>query len=96
VLATMWCPLAIVSVIATVNHYLSDVAAGLLVTGLVFGSRSSANTRSGRASRFDGRAAWPRCPRGADRPGTKAARDERAASGDRAGRRRCPVSEAAV
>jgi membrane-associated phospholipid phosphatase len=36
VLAAMWCPLVIVSVIATGNHYLFDIAAGLLVTGLAF------------------------------------------------------------
>jgi membrane-associated phospholipid phosphatase len=35
-LAAMWCPLVITSVIATGNHYLFDVAAGLLVTGLAY------------------------------------------------------------
>src|SRR5919109_709543 len=35
-LALLWGPLVSVSVIATGNHYLFDVAAGLLVTGLGF------------------------------------------------------------
>lgn len=35
-LALMWGPLVTVSVVATGNHYVFDVAAGLLVTGLAY------------------------------------------------------------
>ena len=35
-LALLWAPLVTVSVIATGNHYLFDVAAGLLVTGIAY------------------------------------------------------------
>lgn len=35
-LALMWGPLVTVSVVATGNHYVFDVAAGLVVTGLAY------------------------------------------------------------
>jgi membrane-associated phospholipid phosphatase len=37
VLALLWCPLVCLSVVATGNHYLFDIAAGLLVTVVGYG-----------------------------------------------------------
>jgi membrane-associated phospholipid phosphatase len=52
-LALSWGPLVTVSVIATGNHYLFDVAAGLLVTAIGFAAGGLANQLSRQAT--DGR-----------------------------------------
>ena len=45
VLALMWGPVVMVSVVATGNHYVFDVAAGLLVTALAYGATGMAHLR---------------------------------------------------
>ena len=51
-LALMWGPLVTVAVIATGNHYVFDVVAGLLATGLAYGAVTVASgVRTARAER---------------------------------------------
>ena len=49
-LALLWGPVVTLSVLATGNHYVFDVAAGLLVTGLGFSAGRLANRVTGRRS----------------------------------------------
>jgi hypothetical protein len=49
-LALLWGPVVTLAVVATGNHYVFDVAAGLLVTGLGFSAGWLANHVAGRRS----------------------------------------------
>jgi PAP2 superfamily len=53
VLALLWCPTVCLAVVATANHYVFDIAAGLLVTVVGYGLGSL---------RLNRRPAWGWCP----------------------------------
>jgi len=54
-LALLWGPLVSLSVVATGNHYVFDVATGLLVTGLAYGAVRLLGRLSARRPRASGR-----------------------------------------